>query len=62
MPKTWLCWVRRFDMKLEPQIVREFIPASLKPQIARQYELSPEDATLTVAALAARFPAPEASA
>ena len=61
MPKTWLCWVRRFDMKLEPQIVRDFIPASLKPQIARQYELSTEDATLAVDALADRFPAPESA-
>jgi hypothetical protein len=56
---AFLVWFRRFDMKPEPQIIFDFIPASMKPDIAAQHPLSDDDARLPLDHLAAKFPAPE---
>jgi len=59
MANAWLIWVRRFDMKPEPQIAREYIPASLKALIVAKHDLTPEEVSLSVDVLAARYPAPK---
>lgn len=56
--KAWFLWVRRFDLKPEPQVLFEMIPASTQVRVIAQRELTEQESKMPLAALERLYPAP----